>query len=425
MIKQLYIKNFKAFNDKTIQFMKNNVIIGENDSGKTTILQALDIFFNQEKIDKKFVKQIGEEVKIGIFFDDKYYEKTYSTATYRITEQSDNISDLERIKYIYIPIASYDAISKASELAKARVLQNTSQELLEKVKKISDDSIKEVINGIDKDLIVIGKETTNIIGNEKFKYEKALDFEVTSEGVPVESRGSGYQKNLLYALLIGNDYSNVILGIDEIENSFSVNNSQKMINELCLKMGQTIFTTHSRSIMEAVGNSNINIIPLYSGEGTTQEVLLDLLDSTNKRKFLIVEGKWDLAWYKKCISLLRITDEYIVLPGGGSDNIDIFVEELKNIGKKCITIKDGDSNAPYRLSKECIELYTPLEDLNRIFEVTLSEQPKNKNELFCDPIVNLQRNKNSVKAKLSKECEFFLTEENPLVNEIKSLIEQN
>ena len=47
MLSQIYIKNFKAFEKETIPIEKHNIIIGENDAGKSTILQALDIFFNQ------------------------------------------------------------------------------------------------------------------------------------------------------------------------------------------------------------------------------------------------------------------------------------------------------------------------------------------------------------------------------------------
>ncbi len=50
MIESIYIKNFKKFERTTIVIKKHNLFIGENDSGKSTILQALDIFFNQEKL---------------------------------------------------------------------------------------------------------------------------------------------------------------------------------------------------------------------------------------------------------------------------------------------------------------------------------------------------------------------------------------
>lgn len=45
MIISIYIKNFKAYERETITLNKNNVLIGENDAGKSSVLQALDYFF--------------------------------------------------------------------------------------------------------------------------------------------------------------------------------------------------------------------------------------------------------------------------------------------------------------------------------------------------------------------------------------------
>lgn len=43
-IEKLIIKNYKTFNDITIQMNDDvNIFVGENDSGKTIILEALSI----------------------------------------------------------------------------------------------------------------------------------------------------------------------------------------------------------------------------------------------------------------------------------------------------------------------------------------------------------------------------------------------
>ena len=44
-IKKLILKNFRAYQDISIDLDSNlNVIIGKNDVGKSTILEAMDIF---------------------------------------------------------------------------------------------------------------------------------------------------------------------------------------------------------------------------------------------------------------------------------------------------------------------------------------------------------------------------------------------
>lgn len=424
MIKSIYIKNFKAFEKETILLDKNNLIIGENDSGKSTILQALDIFFNQDKIDKSNVRDLKEPVEIGIMFNNSFYKKEFSGASYKLSSSSDNISDLDSIRYIYIPVFSYDVKKVISQLATAKVVEKTDKELIDKLKEISNNAVNEVISSINQEIIVIDNNKTKLEGNESFNYDKAIGFSINSNGVPIESRGSGYQKNLMYALLVGRNYDNVILGLDEIENSLSINNVQKMINELYTRIGQTIFTTHSKRIVESIGNTNTSVIPLYSASNKSLYELLDALDSSDQKHYLIVEGKFDLPWYKQCILLLNKADKYIVLPGGGCSDTSLK-DELEKLGKKCIYITDGDANHENSISKDCIELYTPIEKLNEILNINLSEVPKTKQDFFKEPIINSNRNSDSVKNILSSNVSQFLKYDNDLVSEVNLILEKN
>lgn len=51
VISKLYIKNFRGYKEHTIYFHNNlNVIIGKNDVGKSTILEALEVFFNNDTV---------------------------------------------------------------------------------------------------------------------------------------------------------------------------------------------------------------------------------------------------------------------------------------------------------------------------------------------------------------------------------------
>mgnify|MGYP000065394173 CR=1 FL=1 len=47
-IKSVKIKNFRGYRDEMrVDFDDLTVLIGKNDIGKSTILEALDIFFNE------------------------------------------------------------------------------------------------------------------------------------------------------------------------------------------------------------------------------------------------------------------------------------------------------------------------------------------------------------------------------------------
>lgn len=77
VISKLYIKNFRGYEEQTIELHKDlNVIIGKNDVGKSTILEALEIFFNNNtiKIDvldlnKKRANKEDRDITIQVSFE--------------------------------------------------------------------------------------------------------------------------------------------------------------------------------------------------------------------------------------------------------------------------------------------------------------------------------------------------------------------
>jgi predicted ATP-dependent endonuclease of OLD family len=79
-IKRVRLSNFRSYKDEvTIEFSDLNVFVGKNDIGKSTVLEALDIFFHDGKgvvkidkddINKKSLNEDNTEIKIAITFDD-------------------------------------------------------------------------------------------------------------------------------------------------------------------------------------------------------------------------------------------------------------------------------------------------------------------------------------------------------------------
>lgn len=78
-IRKLKLENFRGYKDEIIvEFSNLNVFVGKNDIGKSTILEALDIFFNENKgavkIDKDDINRQcrnegNNEIKISVVFD--------------------------------------------------------------------------------------------------------------------------------------------------------------------------------------------------------------------------------------------------------------------------------------------------------------------------------------------------------------------
>lgn len=73
-ITHVTLENFRAYRQKTVVgFEDLTVIIGKNDIGKSTILEALDIFFGNRSIDigdKNILASDNDSVRIGVAFKD-------------------------------------------------------------------------------------------------------------------------------------------------------------------------------------------------------------------------------------------------------------------------------------------------------------------------------------------------------------------
>lgn len=74
IIKKLYLKNFRGYSEIYIPFDDSfNLIIGKNDIGKSTVLEAIEIFFNSQivsmQMDDINVNHTDNQVVIGITFE--------------------------------------------------------------------------------------------------------------------------------------------------------------------------------------------------------------------------------------------------------------------------------------------------------------------------------------------------------------------
>ena len=88
-IEKLILSNFRSYKDEiTTSFDDLNVFVGRNDIGKSTILEALDIFFNEGKgiikmdkddVNKQAKEEGNSEIKIGVVFSDLPEELTIDT----------------------------------------------------------------------------------------------------------------------------------------------------------------------------------------------------------------------------------------------------------------------------------------------------------------------------------------------------------
>ncbi len=193
-----------------------------------------------------------------------------------------------------------------------------------------------------------------------------------------------------------------------------------MIKEIQKRIGQTHISAHSKTILEVANNSAT--IPLYTNKYDNSAKLIEALDNTNDKKYILVDGKFDLPWYKSCLNILGKLLDYILLPAGGETNADSLRVELEKVGKKCIIIKDGDTNFENSIKNDCIELYVSLKSINQYLKLDLEELSGNKDDFFSKTIIEDKRNKDSVKRILASNAEEFVDINNLLVKEAEELL---
>ena len=73
-IRNIYLKNFRGYSEINIPINSDfTAIIGKNDVGKSTIFEALEIFFNNETVQITLedlnVKAVEKQIVIGVSFE--------------------------------------------------------------------------------------------------------------------------------------------------------------------------------------------------------------------------------------------------------------------------------------------------------------------------------------------------------------------
>ena len=105
-------------------------------------------------------------------------------------------------------------------------------------------------------------------------------------------------------------------------------------------------------------------------------------EKNHRKKLLLVEGKYDVAWFEKGLSLLDEFRNYRVIPCGGYGNIQYVKEQLEKEGYTTVTITDGDVSGDDSLKRDVIELYADLDYVNARFNTSFKEMPNRKREFF-------------------------------------------
>ena len=311
MIEKIEIQYFRSIYRTTLTKVEAiNVLTGKNDVGKSNILKALNLFFNNcivedgdynfgrnynlkrlEEVRKDTVK--GKQfIQIKIMFRrGKQFEKTLPekfTITKKwnrdseIPQVSDNIEQqlvkngktyndrvkasltryLNKIKYVYVPAIKDKHIFE-------NMLERLQETVYEK-KLANNDSLAETMSNLFENVIKTTEElstefklATNIDSmiatpNDVKELYRTLSIITKADNnlVRLEDRGDGIQVRYIPSILnyiSTNASENYIWGFEELENSLEYNMARKMAEDFygIYKANSTIFlTTHSPAFID-------------------------------------------------------------------------------------------------------------------------------------------------------------------------------
>lgn len=310
---KIEIKRFRSIENCSVELGSVNALVGENNVGKSSLLRALNAFFNfheeednfkngkhlytprsQAKIKLSF-ENLPQDVEIQnqshnekLILELKYIPGSNRTSlhVYKPSIESIDLGFIEKVKqyvdYVFIPPTRNEDQFKWEE---SKAIRKVVSALLESKFKSRDTSTSKFIkaaeflqkNALDK----LSKQLTEFYGDKStfefnlgFKKDLTfldfltdLDFNVSENGSfhNITDCGTGVQSLsiiALYRMLASLKKSNVIVGVEEPETNLHPQ-SQKQLVKRILSPGedsvesQVLFTTHSTVLIDSLDHLSI------------------------------------------------------------------------------------------------------------------------------------------------------------------------
>ncbi|MDD7256545.1 ATP-dependent endonuclease [Bullifex porci] len=320
-LSSLEIENFRAIKKCSIHFNELTALVGENNSGKTAILRALNSIFNYEFEECDFTSGAHQYAprtitKIKVVFSDLPQKELYRELegsdkklhlklTYNYSKsnggkrlfieidgESRNL-ELEKLKlikqdidFVYIPANrnSKDIEWDENTIFYRLIMQylknytKNSDRLSTKVSKAGETIIDRVLSKLARDLTKLNMYED--LGDYQFYFKDTIDYKVflnklgleiknikENQALPVSEYGSGIKSLTVIALhrmLAQLMNTSVILGIEEPEKNLHPQAQRILINSL-KKARQTcetqaVLATHSTVIVDELNHEDIVLV---------------------------------------------------------------------------------------------------------------------------------------------------------------------
>lgn len=369
-IKSVEISKFRSLKKIKCDFSKLQVFVGCNDSGKSNILKALNLFFNNEvgnkevldfKKDFNFdghINRKADEISIKLTFrlpytywdnngqylvwekrwrngktydyekeEDYFYGLNEKNEKIEIKSKSNVRTLMSRINYIYVPAIRdknyFDQLRATIYKTMTKVAQSSmekaSQSFEEQMKKPLEDLVKDTEAKLGENVIMsFPKNLSNI-------FEK-LDFLAGEYKVSLDERGDGIKSRyipLIWNFIAANERKmtgkgaapfTFIWGYEEPENNMEISACVKLKEQLidyinCGTVSQILLTTHSPVFYNLKNEKKLEIFPsvLHVQKNSNKETCLNSDREAIDKAIGVVELL--APYYEKEEERIRIIEE--------------------------------------------------------------------------------------------------------------------
>lgn len=371
-LKRMKIHGFKKFENFEITFNQDtNILVGDNESGKSTILEAIDIVLSQkyknydkyimkELLNKKIVNdfqnnpkienlptisidlefQLNPEPKCGLYYGMNHgFEKNglYYGIRFKCEIPEDIKSELipviilgkvpyeyyqmswstfqggaynilhRPVNFLLIDNDTIDSTSSFNYYNKSLFSINHENSLQSKIKSEFRTKINEVFNELP--INDVNEHQKFGINEKKIILENILT--ILDDNIPIENKGKGKENIIKTKIALDKNFGKVdVIAIEEPESHLSYTNLKLMIDEIKNQTGkQLVITTHESMIANSLNLKKI----LWIKEDHAESLKSIPEDDS---KFFLKSSNNNMLQYiiSKKVILVEGQTEYMLIP---------------------------------------------------------------------------------------------------------------
>ncbi len=311
-LSEITITHYKKLVNLKIEKLKRiNIFAGVNNSGKTSLLEAISFLINQNDIYNfldmnrrrgKFIKLnplwLNNEFNNAININGKFNYVPIAVNIDKIQEENENLN-----KDLYLSTVELNSLFGDENLnASVRLFEDRDEKFYKTIKIICNNSYsspfsiqnksdleKHYARAVNKDVLTdilnfIKENIDNDLKDIRFTKEYIETFKVNHKDFTIDLSGFGEGlQRVFYIALQFASAENGVICIDELENGLHytlLEKFTKFIQELAIKLNVQVFlTTHSKETIEAFVTNG------FENEDVSYNLMTETLDS-NKIKVI-------------------------------------------------------------------------------------------------------------------------------------------